>query len=66
MKITLNGQIKEIPSAMDLKTLIEEFCKNSQHVIAEHNGMIIKNEQWETRSIAENDVLELITLVGGG
>ena len=66
MKITLNGQTKEIPSAIDLKTLIEQFCKNPRHVIAEYNGTVIKSDQWETRSILENDVLELITFVGGG
>lgn len=66
MNIMLNGKQKEISSPMNLKNLIEQFCKNTNHVIAELNGSIVKNHQWKDRILKEGDTLELVNFVGGG
>ncbi len=66
MKIMLNGKQKEISSPMSLKNLVEQFCKNTNHVIAELNGAIVKNHQWADRILKEGDALELVNFVGGG
>lgn len=66
MKITLNGQFKEISGAANLQNIIEQFCKDTLHVIAEVNGDIIKRQQWTQRQISEGDTVELVNIVGGG
>ncbi len=66
MKITLNGQVKEFPSTPNLENIIGQFCKNKNPVIAELNGEIIKNPQWEKTIIKEGDTIELVSFVGGG
>ena len=43
MKITLNGQNKELATSQNLHQIIEQCCKQSKHVIAEVNGHIIKS-----------------------
>jgi len=66
MKVTLNGKIKEYSKSLPLKKIIEESCKNSQHIIAEVNETIIKNPLWEVTIIKDGDKIELVTFVGGG
>ena len=66
MQIILNGQQKEFQGTISLKGIIEQFSKETKHVIAEVNGTIIKNSQWESRILAAGDTVELVNLVGGG
>ena len=66
MKITLNGQVVELSQHKSLNGIVELYCKDNPHVIAELNGEIIKNHHWNEQSIKEGDRLELVTFVGGG
>lgn len=66
MKITLNGQTKEFSAALNLKTIIEQFCKDTRHVIAEVNGDIIKHPSWGEKTLSDGDAIELVNFVGGG
>ncbi len=66
MKIKINGTEKEFSKPIPLQELVSQFCKNSQHVIAEVNGEIISVTQWKDKSIADGDSIELVSFVGGG
>lgn len=66
MKLILNGQEKEFSQTPHLRGVIEQFCKNSQRVIAEVNGEIVKSQQWEQTILKDGDALELVSFVGGG
>jgi sulfur carrier protein len=69
MKITINGQIKELSAATSLKDVVDQFCKNergSRRVVTEHNGNIIQHAHWQDTQINDGDTVELVSLVGGG
>lgn len=66
MKITLNGQSRNIANTARLNHLIEQFCKGALPVIAEVNGNIVRRPQWAEQPISEGDTIELINIVGGG
>lgn len=66
MKITINGTAKDLSSALSLTALVSQCCKNPKHVIAELNGKIVTNCDWDKISIKDGDNLELVTFVGGG
>ena len=66
MNIQLNGQCKELTDNQSLKTLIEDFCKQHNRVIAEVNGEIVKSPHWEKIFIKDGDIIELVSFVGGG
>lgn len=65
MNIILNGKEKTV-AATSLKPLIEELCQSPKYVIAELNGVIIKNHAWENQPLKDGDRLELVNFVGGG
>jgi sulfur carrier protein len=66
MKITLNGQKRDFANSCSLSEIVTQFCRQTEAVIAEHNGTIVKSAQWQQTKIREGDILELVTLVGGG
>lgn len=66
MKITVNGQTKELSTATNLKEVIAQFCQDSRRVITELNGDIVQSTQWQDTLIKEGDTIELVSLVGGG
>ena len=66
MKIILNGKSQECAESTRLKSIIEQFCKDTRHVIVEVNGAIVKNTAWSEKNLANGDVVELVNFVGGG
>ena len=66
MKITLNGTEKNLTQMQNLREIVAQFCKNTERVIAEVNGQIIKNPQWEETVLKDGDTVELVSFVGGG
>lgn len=64
--VILNGKEKKCEPKLNLKSLISQYCLNSQHVIAEVNGNIVKKNSWETTPITSGDKIELVSMVGGG
>ena len=66
MKIILNGQPRECAPAIALKNIVEQFCKDQRFIIAEVNGAIVQNTQWESRILSDGDTIELVNFVGGG
>jgi sulfur carrier protein len=66
MKIKLNGQERQFPESQNLKAIVNQFCKDTRHIIAEVNGLIVKNPSWEETTIQEGDRVELVNFVGGG
>ena len=66
MKIILNGQAKEFADSINLKNIVDQFCKDNRPVIAEVNGTIIKSQQWKEKILSAGDAVELVNFVGGG
>ncbi len=66
MQINLNGRMKTVAGEINLKNLIEQFCLDTRHVIAQVNGSTIKNPQWKGHWLKTGDSVELIHFVGGG
>lgn len=66
MKLTVNGQSRNIPDANDLGAAVAALLPDCSRVIAELNGTIIKKDHWARTPVQEGDTLELVTFVGGG
>ncbi len=66
MHIMINGQEKEILPSQNLREVIGRFSKNPAILIAEVNGTIIRNAQWDAVNVNDGDTIELVSFVGGG
>jgi len=66
MKITCNGETKEITPNTTLISFIRDMDLNPDTVVAECDGRIVKREEYDNLVLSEETVLELIRFVGGG
>ena len=66
MKITINGEIKELESEVNLNRLLELFSLQSQRVAVELNREVVRKKDWESVVVKDADKVEIVHFVGGG
>ena len=66
MRITVNGENREIEKGMKLARLIEELGVKEKVMAAAVNMEIVKKVQWSEHELREGDRVELLHFVGGG
>ncbi len=66
MKVFLNGEVREIPSGLDLQQLLEHFSLPSQRVAVELNNIVVRRTDWPATRVKDSDTIEVIHFVGGG
>ena len=69
LQLNVNGEIQRLdpaPEPANLEAVIAALGHNPQLVVAEHNGIIAPRRLWASTTVADNDTLEIVTIVGGG
>ncbi|QDV29136.1 hypothetical protein Spb1_10050 [Planctopirus ephydatiae] len=64
--VTINSQERSLPVEMNLTQLIELLKLEPRYLAIELNGQVISRKLHATTRLTEGDVLEVVTLVGGG
>ena len=64
--ITLNGEIRQFPDALNLTDLIAELGLTGKRIALERNGEIVPRSQFATQLLNEGDQVEIVVAVGGG
>lgn len=65
MRVKINGKEKNT-AATTLAELVDELNLATVSLVVEYNQKIIRQEQWDTTSLQEDDAIELLNFVGGG
>lgn len=66
MKVTVNGEEREIEPGTTVRKLVECLGLGSAACAVEVNRSLVPRREHETAVIKEGDIVELVTLVGGG
>ena len=66
MQVTVNGEQRDIPTGLSVRGLVETLGLGDGPVAVEKNREIVPRALHAETPIAENDVLEIVHLVGGG
>lgn len=64
--LTVNGEPRCCPAGLMLPQVLEALGYRPQLVVVEFNGEILPRQRWDSQSVGETDVLEVVTIVGGG
>lgn len=64
--VTLNGEAREVPSGLSVEAMLRHLELRPRLVVVEHNGTILRFDDYEGTGVAENDRFELVHFVGGG
>ncbi len=65
-QVTVNGEKKEFPPGTSVSELLKSFDFDERYVAVELNRKIVPRKQFSEKLLMENDILEIVTFVGGG
>ncbi|MFH2002082.1 MAG: sulfur carrier protein ThiS [Planctomycetota bacterium] len=66
MQVTVNAKPIDIDQEATLASLIQSLQLDPRILVAEVNAEIVPRDQFEARTLAPEDRIELVRLVGGG
>lgn len=66
MRITVNGQPREVPEGTTLKAQVELLALKGDRIACERNLAVVPRAKYAETKLADGDKLEIVTFVGGG
>ena len=64
--LRVNGEERLAPAGLTLDRVLEALGYQPRLVVVEFNGSILSRQNWPSQPVVESDVLEVVTIVGGG
>ncbi|MCU1592788.1 MAG: thiamine biosynthesis protein ThiS [Frankiales bacterium] len=66
MRLTVNGEPREVVDGTGLEALLEQLGLRLGSVVVEHNGTALLRSEVVRASLSDGDTLELVRAVAGG
>ena len=66
MRATVNGEQLLLPEGLTVLLLLQHLQVGKDRVAVERNGAVVKKARHAEELLADGDVLEIVTFVGGG
>ncbi len=63
---TVNGEIRTFEKPTTIAELIRDLGFSGKPVAVEINQRIVSRDNHDAQTVQENDVIEIVTVVGGG
>ncbi|MFM7549269.1 MAG: sulfur carrier protein ThiS [Cyanobacteriota bacterium] len=64
--LQVNGEPRTCPAGLTLDQVLAALGYRPPLVVVEFNGTILPRSRWSEQPVVESDVLEVVTIVGGG
>jgi len=65
MKVTVNGDARDLPEGETVRTLVQRFSLVPEKVAIELNRRLIRSDKYD-QPLKDGDEVEIVTFVGGG
>ena len=66
ISLQVNGEARQCSPGLTLEQVLCELGYQPRLVVVEFNGAILPRQAWPSQPVVESDVLEVVTIVGGG
>jgi sulfur carrier protein len=66
VQLQVNGEPQTCSPRTKLPDFLTQMGYNSRLIAVEYNGEILHRQFWETTEMKPGDILEIVTIVGGG
>lgn len=66
MRITLNGEPRELPARLTVGALLDTLGIDGRRVAVERNLTVVRRADYATETLGEGDEVEIVNFVGGG
>jgi sulfur carrier protein len=64
--LQVNGEPRRCSAGLSLEQVLADLGYQPRLVVVEFNGAILPRQAWPSQPVVESDVLEVVTIVGGG
>ena len=64
--LVVNGKARRCAAGLNLEQALGQLGYQPRLVVVEFNGTILPRSAWTGQLVVESDVLEVVTIVGGG
>jgi len=66
MRVTLNGEQRELPEGLTVAGLLAHLGVKAQRVAVEVNEAVVTKDRYQAQRIGPGDAIEIVAFVGGG
>ena len=66
IRVTLNGEATDVAKGTTIGKLLERVVRDRSRIAVEKNREIVPRALYDTTPVAKDDVIEVVSLVGGG
>ena len=66
MNVTVNGQTSDLPASCSIESLLDSLNLAEAACAVEVNATLVPKRQHADHSLIEGDIVEVVSLVGGG
>ena len=66
MNVTVNGESRTVDDGTTIGSIIDSITHDRTRVAVERNREIVPRATYDEAGVADGDVVEVVTLVGGG
>ena len=66
VEIQLNGEPRQVPSALNIRQLLEHFDLPTDRIAVERNRSVVPRGNWDEVTVETHDQIEVVHFVGGG
>jgi thiamine biosynthesis protein ThiS len=66
MRISVNGDQKQIQDAKTVAALVAELGLEPSMVLVEHNGTALRRAEWASAALSDGDCIEILQVAAGG
>ena len=66
MRVRVNGRETEVEPEATIGRIVDSIVPDRSRVAVERNKEIVPRTTYDTTPVAEGDVIEVVTLAGGG
>jgi len=64
--ITINAEPKSLPTGLTVADLLRQLGRDPKRLAVEVNEVVVRRDEQASRTLADGDLVEIVTLVGGG
>lgn len=65
MKLTVNGEAREVPDGETIRALVARHSLTPDKVAIELNRRLVRSDKYD-QALKDGDEIEIVTFVGGG
>ena len=66
IEIQLNGKTHHLKKSLNVSQLLNSLMINKKKVAIEINGEVLSKDNYDSYRVKQNDVIEIVTFIGGG